>query len=572
MSITKTQREKKRQLGQFLTPIDIAKSLVNKLSFNKTDKVLEPSMGDGSFIIPLIEQFILFYKGTIRERLEKVLQNNIYGIEIDELLYERCLTRIKSVYGFCPEKHNLIREDFFRCSFGPYKNIKSPLGSKWINTSEFDVIIGNPPFGGTLDVKLQDLLDRAYGFRNGEKIKKETYSFFIVKSLDLLRKGGHLKFICSDTFLTIKTMRGLRRLLMLHGVSSISRIDHFSNETAHPMVVLDFIKNGPTDSIIVNDIRIEKSLMELTGNFSWTITSEFAKYFNGPLLGDFLVATSGMTIGKNEMFIRPIEQGYIYEPYKFEFFNEPITLANERSRARLGYLSQKTIKNIMRLEQVGAVRKNIRVIKRMAPLKIQLPNPDYCYYNKATKSIIYCPPTHVIFWQNEGEAVLTFKRSGNWYLHGVGGQPFFKREGITWRLISTQLDMRYLPPGYILDSGAPCAFLRKDVAKDELYFVLAWTLTPLCNHILKRVINHTKNNQSKDFEKLPYPWWVSASSKEKIVKTIRYLVLESMKGKQYTRTSPELLNLAILFQMRNNIKLDRTKTIKQSSLFENRLK
>ena len=105
----------------------------------------------------------------------------------------------------------------------------------------------------------------------------------------------------------------------------------------------------------------------------------------------------------------------------------------------------------------------------------------------------------------------TFKKTGNWYLHGVGGMKYFGREGITWALIAQRLCMRYLPAGYILDSGAPCAFLRPGVEHDELFFILGWSLTDLCNTILKEVLNHTRNIQSKDFERLPYPVWVSAA-------------------------------------------------------------
>lgn len=84
MSIAKTQRERKRQLGQFLTPREIAYKLVASLPLKKEDTVLEPSMGDGSFLLPLIEKFLSLYQGSLRERLDQVLTNNVYGVEIDQ--------------------------------------------------------------------------------------------------------------------------------------------------------------------------------------------------------------------------------------------------------------------------------------------------------------------------------------------------------------------------------------------------------------------------------------------------------------------------------------------------------
>ncbi len=535
MSIAKAKRARKRQLGQFLTPPALAAQLVATLELTIHDRVLEPSMGDGAFVLPLIERFMALYTGPVATRLAQVLQRNIYGVEVDATLYARCLENIRRRWGELPAQHNLGHADFFRHHFA------ATNGGFGVFT--FTYIVGNPPFGGTLDPVIQDELDRVYGFRNGEKIKKETYAFFIVKSLDLLANGGRLRFICADTFLTINTMRGLRRYLMQQGEVAIRTLDEFSDETNHPMVVLDFAKTGAADAIMVNGLRTPRQQIELTANFSWRIADDLARYFAGLRLGDFVIASSGMTVGKNAYFVRAIENGAIREPYTFEYFDAPITLDRELSRARLGKLSAKQIEKIRRLEATGATRRNVRVVARPQPLTLTIPHPDYCFYNKGMPAIVYAPPTHVIYWKDDGDAVLTFKKNGNWYLHGVGGQPYFTREGLTWQLIAQRLYTRYLPPGYILDSGAPCAFLRPGVAHDELCFILGWTLTRLCNRLLKEVINHTKNIQSKDFERLPYPWWVAAPDRQAAIERVRHLVFAAQQGARFTPESPEIAAL-----------------------------
>jgi hypothetical protein len=433
-------------------------------------------------------------------------------------------------------------------------------------TLEFTHIIGNPPFGGSIDPELQDQLDKKYGFRNGEKIKKETYAFFIVKSLDLLAPDGQLLFICSDTFLTIKTMRGLRRLLMDHGAVQVTDLDHFSDETKHPMVVLKLLKNGAANSVTVNGDEILRESIALTGNFSWRITNDLAKYFAGPSLGHYMIASSGMTVGKNEFFVREIVDGRISEPYEFEYYDDPITLEKELGRARLGKLSSRKIEAIKQQQSAKLARRNVRIMKRRLPVEIQLPHPDYCYYNKASNEIVYSPPSHVIFWKDDGDAVITFKKNGNWYLHGVGGRPYFKREGLTWQLISSTLNTRYLPPGYILDSGAPCAFLRNGVCTEELYFILGWTLTKLCTFLLKEVVNHTKNIQSKDFERLPYPFWVADETKRTLVRLVQDMVAQGQRGRRFTRRSPELSKLEDLYAYREPENFINRKVYYQSRL------
>jgi hypothetical protein len=552
MSIPRASRSRKRQLGQFMTPAGVSRRLVAGLPLKSSDRVLEPSMGDGSFLLPLIDRFVELTDGSMRQRLDRVLRENIFGVEIDPRLHARCLSRIEDRWGYCPTNHHLVRGDFFRCGFRSKAGPAPRRTDAVLNVDSFDYVIGNPPFGGTIDPRIQDALDAEYGFRGGEKIKKETYSFFIVRSLDLLKHGGRLVFICSDTFLTIRTMRGLRRLLMECGTPSVYSLRGFSDETDYPTVVLDFAKAGPSDVAYVDGNSVTRDIMDLTGNSSWRMSADLAPYFDGPCLGDYFVATSGMTIGKNDLFLRPVLDGRILEPYDFEFFDDPVTLDKELARARLGRLSARRTRDVRQLEARGATKRNVRAVPRSKPLGIDLPHPDYCYYNKAVSDIVYAPPSHVVYWKDDGDAVRTYKSNGNWYLRGVGGAKFFGREGLTWQLISDELNVRYLPSGYILDSGAPCAFPREETDPDELYLVLAWTLTPLCGRLLKRVINHTRTIQGKDFERLPYPHWLPFEDRARIVASIKRLVARAVKGRSISRDHKVLRDAGAAFDRREH--------------------
>lgn len=545
MSTAKFERSKKQQMGQFMTPHELARSLIQDTAFTITDKILEPSMGDGSFIVAIIEKLLPLYDGSIPSRLDRILRDNLYGVELDPDRYHACLDRIRARWNHLPMVHNFVLGDFFVTHFGKERVLTGPTPTGPL--IRFDHIIGNPPFGGSIDAKWQDDLDSLYGFRNGDKIKKETYSFFIVKSVDSLRVGGRLQFICSDTFLTIKTMRGLRHLLMNEGAVELDVLEEFSDETSHPMVLLSFTKGPQSDAVVVDGARVSRSNIEATENLSWRINEDLAKYFGGPTLGDFVVASSGMTTGKNEYFIREIIDGSIMEPYTFEIYDDPITLQGELARARLGHLSPRQKAAIAEQERAGATRRNVRIKRLDTPLRVPLPNPDYCYYNKANHALLYHEPTHVIYWKDDGDAVITYKKAGNWYLRGVGGQPFFKREGLTWALIAQHLNVRYLPAGYILDSGGPCAFLRDGITHDELWFILAWATSPLCTHLLKEVINHTKNIQGKDFERLPYPFWVGPEAKARVVLRVKELLAEAQQGRRFTRKCPEMHELAAEF-------------------------
>ena len=443
----------------------------------------------------------------------------------------------------------VINEDFFRAYMGDTISGDDNNAIKFQRES-FDLIIGNPPFGGTFDHSIEDRLDKIFGKRLGRKIKKETYAFFIVASIDLLKPAGQLVFLCSNTLMTISTMAGLRNFLMESGEVYIEDIQKFSQETTNPMLLLRFRKGGALGKVVRNSDIVTTDIIRSTPNLSWGVTNELARLFDGPLLGDFFVASSGMTTGKNEYFVREAKEGkYIVEPYRFEFHHAPVTVSYEIERARLGKISAKRRRELEVAESEGRTERRVNVLLREEPEIIPLPDSRYCPYNNAMNRPIFSEPTHYIYWEDEGDAVLTYKKTGNWYLRGVGGQPYFGKEGLTWPLVASKFCARYLPAGYILDSGAPCAFLRDGVDRDELFFVLAWLLSPLANRVLKNVINHTRNIQSKDFERMPYPWWVKHANRNAIVERTKSMIEMSRCGKHWNSEDEELKRLGDLFEL-----------------------
>jgi hypothetical protein len=537
MARIKHSRTSKQQLGQFFTPTETAERLLASWELQSHWKVLEPGFGSGAFLLPLIASFLSLRGGD----LAAVLTQNVWGVEIDETVYSETLAEIERRWGALPPRHNLILADYLDPAVLADEQVREAdlLG----DDRGFNLVIGNPPFGGTIALSLQDVLEKRYGRRHGCKIKRESYSLFIVKTLDLLKDGASLEFICSDTFLTIPTMRGLRNALMLEGRSEVRRLAQFSEETNYPMVVLRHTKDAPAETVLVDGCALGADNIRRTGNFSWKMLDDYTELFSGAFLTDYIVASSGMTTGRNEYFVRELDgHGGFDEPYEFEFVRDPISLQRELERARLGKISARKQVDIAALEHSGATRRNVRISQRDVPVKLAMPHADYRYYNKAQPGMFYAAPRYAIYWKDAGDAVITFKKNGSWYLHGVGGAPYFEREGLTWRLVSSRIDMRYLPPGYILDSGAPCAFLRPGIDKDELWFILGWCASPLATALMKSVLNHTMNIQSKDVERLPYPWWVGADEKQTAINAVRGIVDNLRRGK-----GPEPRSLDFLF-------------------------
>jgi hypothetical protein len=508
MSETKYKRDKKKQLGQFMTPESLASKLIARRNYKVTDKILEPSFGKGGFLFPIIDSLIGVYPNnlTLDEKLHFIFQNNIFGVELDQELYEHTLNEIEKRYSYKLKKHNLVNSDFFLVDY----------------EVRFDYCEGNPPFGGTFETHFGEKLDKIYGYRDKKKIKKETYSFFTVKCSELLEKGGQIGFICSNTFLSISTMKGLRYFLLKNEVE-INHLSEFSEETNYGMVYFN-MTNNQTPKLTIDNKIVDIDQISKTDNYSFLINNSSTKFFDGVNLSKYITCSSGMTTGKNEFFVKEVTNNYLIEKYSYELLEEPKTYEKEIKRTKLGKLGKTKIQEI----EDGKLEKILKVEKLDSTLTIQLPNDDYLPYNKSSSAEIFDTPTMYIFWKNDGEAVKTFKKTGPWYLHGIGGEKFFKKEGFTWRLISDDIRAKYLPEGYILDSGAPVGVLKDGVDREELFFIMGWLLSPTATKILKTTINHTKNIQSKDIERLPYPSWVSECVKKEVVDYVKKLISGKM--------------------------------------------
>ncbi|NCS38028.1 MAG: N-6 DNA methylase [Microcystis aeruginosa BS13-10] len=75
----------------------------------------------------------------------------------------------------------------------------------------FDIVLANPPYGATVGDRVRDLyFDR----RTDGAQSKDTYGLFMARGLQLLRSGGQLCYIVSDTWRTIKTHKPLRKLFL----------------------------------------------------------------------------------------------------------------------------------------------------------------------------------------------------------------------------------------------------------------------------------------------------------------------------------------------------------------------
>jgi type I restriction-modification system DNA methylase subunit len=302
--------------GVYYTPqyiVDyIVKNTVGKLIEGKTPKeiskikILDPACGSGSFLIGAFQYLLDYHKDFYSENgkpskgkkdnpitpdghlttaeKKRILLNNIYGVDLDTNAVEvtklslliKCLegeteASIKQQLAIWDERvlptlenniksgNSLIDIDFYstELDFGFEKKIK-PF--KWesafpiiFETSGFDIVIGNPPYGAAFSKEETNYFLKKYTLQD---YQLDSYLLFIEKSLLLLKTNCLLGFIIPNTWLLNLTANRIRSYLFSH--VEINKIIHFQNPVFDQAVVdteiMIFKKANPIES---HKIQIE---------------------------------------------------------------------------------------------------------------------------------------------------------------------------------------------------------------------------------------------------------------------------------------------------------------------------
>lgn len=172
-------------------------------------RVIEPSFGDGDFLIPVIDRLLQAYRQFADDAdIVATLRRSVVGIELHRHTFDatKC-----SVIAFL-EQHQvsplaartlaetwLRQNDFLLCEPG----------------EDFTHVVGNPPY--IRQELIPDELMAEYRRRYATIYDRaDIYVPFIERSLELLAPGGALGFICADRWMKNRYGAPLRRLVADH--------------------------------------------------------------------------------------------------------------------------------------------------------------------------------------------------------------------------------------------------------------------------------------------------------------------------------------------------------------------
>lgn len=164
------------ELGAFYTGPQIASDFVHDLDFSSGETIIDPACGSGMFLFQ-----------------SKAKPENIYGVDYDPVavMLAKFNFFIKFPNAGAP---NIFHADFF----------------DWVkgNSQRFNYVVGNPPYGASLD---KSKIDTTI-VRSGE-----SFSYFIESSLKLLQDTGTMRFLVPESLLNVKRHEDIRGFLLTDG-------------------------------------------------------------------------------------------------------------------------------------------------------------------------------------------------------------------------------------------------------------------------------------------------------------------------------------------------------------------
>lgn len=202
-------KNNKNTKGQYFTPDDIVNYLV-KQTLKKNMTVFDPACGSGQFLISLFKEMIKLNNGNPgdvynKEYLElskSILKKYVYGTDLDPIAVSLAKYNLSKISGLPVEEVNIFNVDFLNKTD---KNIDNLMEIK------FDLIIGNPPWGSRLNEDQKKYYKTHYA---SAKSGINTFSLFIEKSYDLLRKDGVIAYLIPEAYLNIKAHMKSREIVL----------------------------------------------------------------------------------------------------------------------------------------------------------------------------------------------------------------------------------------------------------------------------------------------------------------------------------------------------------------------
>jgi len=298
------------EFGQYFTPREIVKFIVDVLPITHEDRVLDTSCGSGGFLLYALDKIrkqadLMAEEGYFEKDSKEhynywhdFAQNNLCGIEISDkisrtakmnmIIHDDGHTNVINCDGLLDienKKHEDSETEEQRIAIDIFnKNtIESKTPKKNFKPNSFKYIITNPPFGSSIkatehaymknyrmSIKQTDWLDSLITEKRSSSVRanQNTEVLFIEQCWKFLEPHGILAIVIPDSILTNSSMQYVRTEIeekfRIIAVISLPQFAFSANDANVKSSILFLRKNttGETDEIINAKVRIQNMVWE----------------------------------------------------------------------------------------------------------------------------------------------------------------------------------------------------------------------------------------------------------------------------------------------------------------------
>lgn len=221
----------KGEQGQFFTPKNVVKLMVNAVDPGLSDVIIDPSCGSGGFLVESLKYLwnkvdleakeLEWEDAAVYEEKKEIGIKNIRGIEKDSFL-----TKVaKSYMAILGDgKGGIFCED----SLDDPKNWKEKT-KQLIKVDSMNICLANPPFGKDIKITGKNKLSQYELAKNSKgKIVSEgnPSTLFFERDLQLLKDGGILGIILPETYFHAPSKKSFREFFRKHNIKWIIDLPH----------------------------------------------------------------------------------------------------------------------------------------------------------------------------------------------------------------------------------------------------------------------------------------------------------------------------------------------------------
>lgn len=248
--------------GQFFTPRNVVKLMVDIINPQPDELIIDPACGSGGFLVETLKhkwklldergaQFGWSESALAEEKTAEAI-HSIRGIEKDEFL-SKVAKAYMAILG--DGKGGIFCEDSLE------KPIHwKPKTQQNVELGKFDIVMTNPPFGkeikivgdeklGQFDLAHDWKIDDDVGHVKMNKMKSDAKPdvLFIERCLQLLKDGGRLGIVLPETFFHAPKAKYVMHFITQHNITWIVDLPHntFRPHNNAKCLVLFLEKNRP---------------------------------------------------------------------------------------------------------------------------------------------------------------------------------------------------------------------------------------------------------------------------------------------------------------------------------------